>query len=116
MIKNNNTLSSSLTLQVGPGSTEDLGIGIAGVPAPAGYSDVYNNEGFDKVSWHCPTANITVYISNALMPPQSPDSDVDWFEAGSGKFVHVEYPFSWFRVKGVSDANIVYVQRYSQKM
>lgn len=81
-----------------------------GVEAGNTYSRAIIRSSFQRTSIHCPAQSVTMQVSN--LPEPNTDTDVDWFDLDSGKFVSTDVPFKWMRVKASSapaEQMVVYV-------
>lgn len=72
-----------------------------------GYSDAVKRDLYEHHAIHCATKEVTAQISLVYSPRE--DSDEDWFDYGTGKYVPVDTPAMWVRAKGVSDLDVVHV-------
>lgn len=73
-----------------------------------GYTDAIRRDTFEKTSVHCPTKAITVQVSLVQEPEE--ESDTDWHDVPkSDKFILVDMPVRWLRVKGVGEEDKVYI-------
>lgn len=84
--------------------------------APEGYTDVYSRIVFRRNSFHCPDGNITVQGSNVLWPSEDPDSK-DWVDIPqtTEDYTCTDLLFHWYRVKGVTEGQKVYVVSIDQR-
>lgn len=72
-----------------------------GLVIPAGelHSDAIPREMYMQTTFHCPSAEIEVYVSNMHVPDCSDDSQ-DWeCIATPSKLSWVTHPFKWMRAK-----------------
>lgn len=83
--------------------------------APAGYTDVYSRVVFRRNSFHCPGGTITVQGSNVLRPNESDDTDWVDIPANTDAYTNTDWHFHWFRVKGVTEGQKVYINSIDQK-
>lgn len=83
--------------------------------APAGYTDAYSRIVFRRNSFHCPGGNITVQGSNVLWPSEA--SDADWIDITqtTEAYTCTDLLFHWYRVKGVTEGQKVYVVSIDQR-
>lgn len=73
-----------------------------------GYTDAVHREIYEKTSIHCPTKEITVQVSLKKDPDET--TDEDWHDVTpTGKFVWIDFPVRWLRVKGVGEEDVVYL-------
>lgn len=68
-----------------------------GIDPGSTYSKAIIRSSFQRTSIHCPTQSVTMQVSN--IPEPNTDTDVDWFDLDSGKFVSTSMTFKWMRVK-----------------
>lgn len=117
MIMSNSSLDSqhALVLTVESQAAREARATETNPAAPAGYTDVYSRVVFRRNSFHCPGGKITVQGSNVLWPDES--SDVDWVEipANTDAYTNTDWHFHWFRVKGVTEGQKVYINSIDQK-
>ena len=83
--------------------------------APQGYTDVYSRVVFRRTSFHCPGGKITVQGSNVIRPNEA--NDTDWVDVPSNTdaYTNTDWHFHWFRVKGVTEGQKIYVNSIDQK-
>lgn len=84
--------------------------------APEGYSDCYQRDHFMRTSFHCPgNNNFSVQVTNKPWPDETTDDD--WVSVTSTMtgYVCTDMLFKWFRIKGLTEGQIVYVLSYDPK-
>ena len=118
MIMSNASLDSQHTLVIPVESQAERGLRATdkNPAAPEGYTDVYSRIVFRRNSFHCPGGNITVQGSNVLWPNEAANS-TDWVDIPqtTEAYTCTDLLFHWYRVKGVTEGQKVYIVSIDQR-
>lgn len=118
MIMSNASLDSQHTLVIPVESQVERGLRATdkNPAAPEGFTDVYSRIVFRRNSFHCPGGDITVQGSNVLWPNEDANS-TDWVDIPqtTEAYTCTDLLFHWYRVKGVTEGQKVYIVSIDQR-
>ncbi len=91
--------------------------------APEGYSDAYQRDGFFRTSFHLKPGpnsdpgdnNFSVQVSNIAWPDETDDKDWVSLTSTFTGYVCTDLLFRWFRIKGVTTGDTIYVYSFDPK-
>lgn len=72
-----------------------------------GYTDAVRRDLYEHHAIQCTTSPITVQISLVYEPSETDESD--WFDYGTGTYIHIDAPAVWVRAKGVGAKDVAHI-------